>query len=488
MKDPLKINLLMNDSDRQARRTTVTVAAVFTLVVGLLAAVGSGASYRASTRGTDVFQEVGNFFVFSELRRLVFGEGGSASSDPLKTPDGRLNVLLLGIGGAGHEGAQLTDTIIFASLDKETNRVGLVSVPRDLAYPMGGGRFQKINAVNAYLEQQHPGQGARLTAEAFESQFNTRIDRVVKIDFAGFEKLIDALGGVDVNVERSFTDRSFPTDPNGPNPYEWTSVSFTKGVEHMNGRRALQFVRSRHGSNGESSDFARARRQQIVLSAIRERMLSLGTLSNPKKVSDIWSTLSSHIETDLTAWDVIKLVPLAMNFSTDNITNRVFTDGPDGELYPANNMLFPNKSDWSEIRTAIADPFASKEEQLKQNKPSEAITLEIRNGTLRTGFAGQVATTLERSGYTIASTGNAARRGYERTVIYDLTNGSKPVELARLKKLLDANVSAVPPDGKIVLADGLTNEKVNASSTHFLVILGDSSLSLVNPYAGSSNP
>lgn len=472
----LKINLLETDSERHARRATILVTVIFTLLVGGFSAIGGAASYRAATRGTNVFMEVGNVPIISSLRQLVWGgSSNNTVGDLLVTPDDHLNILLLGIGGEGHEGPQLTDTIIYASFDKTTQRLGLVSIPRDLAFPLGGGRYEKINAVNAYLEMDHPGEGGKLTAEAFEKQFNVRIDRVVKIDFKGFEDLVDALGGIDVTVENTFADRSFPTEDMGPNPYKWTTVSFVKGADHMDGTRALQFVRSRHGTNGEGSDFARSRRQQLVLTAIRERMLSLGTLSNPKTVSEVWTAIASHVESTLSAWDLLKLLPIAMQFQTENITTHVLTDDTDGQLVASNVngafMLFPKKTDWSGIRDIMANPFKSEEDVAKENRPLEPIVIEIKNGTYRTGFASQVATRLQASGYTVASTGNAPERGNERTVIYDLTDGAKPTELARLKKLLDANVSSAPPTGQ--------------TSTQFLIILGDSSLGLLNTYANT---
>ncbi len=492
MKDRLRINLLDTEVDKVARRMTVIVAAIFTLLVGSLATLGAGASYRAANHGTNIFSEVGQFFAFSEIKRLILGESANSQSNPLETPDGRFNVLLLGIGGTGHEGSQLTDTIIFASFDKNTDRLGLVSLPRDLAFPLGGGRFQKINSVNAYYELEHPGEGAKLTAEAFERLLGVRLDKVVKIDFAGFEKLIDALGGIDVKIENSFTDNSFPTDTFGPNPYEWTSVSFEKGTEHMNGKRALTYVRSRHGTNGESSDFARSRRQQTVLSAIRERLLSLGTISNPKTITDIWSALSGNITTDLTAWDAIKLSPNLLSFSAENITNHVLTDAPGNELVAGTIdgafMLFPRRADWSEIRDLVMNPFDSKQALTEASRPQEKIQLEIKNGTNRTGYAGLVASTLEKTGYLITATSNAKRRGYERTVIYDLTGGAKPNELAKLKKMLDANVATTAPDGKILLSDGKTNESISETSTHFLIILGESSINLVSAYPEFRNP
>lgn len=473
----LKINFLHTNSDRNARRATAFVALSFTLLVGVLSAVGAEFSYLAATRGTSVLNEVGHFFAFSRITPFAWNTGNS-SDDPLSTPDGKLNILLLGIGGEGHDGPQLTDTIIYASYDKQTQHLGLVSIPRDLAYPLGAGRYEKINSVNAYNELQHPGEGAQRTGEAFSKLFNVRIDRVVKIDFKGFADFVDALGGIDIDVQNSFTDRSYPTADDGPNPYQYMTIKFVKGVEHMSGERALQFVRSRHGSNGENSDFARSGRQQLVLKAIRERLLSLGTLSSPKTISDLWTAISSHVQTNLTAWNLVDLLPLAVHFSSSNITNTVLTDDTGGQLASGNVdgafMLFPKKSDWSDIRSIMSDPFTSKEDLAKANRPNEAISVEVRNGTTRAGFAAQIANQLSAAGYTVTGTGNAQKRGYEKTVIYDLTNGDKPTELARLVRQLNANVA--------------TDSTLTSTSSQFLIILGQSSLGLLSAYAGQTNP
>ena len=485
----MKINLLDTKEDSRARRTTVIVAAVFALVVGSLSAIGAGASYRAATHGTNVLQEVGGVFPFAQLQHLGWGESPQTTiQDPLATPDNRLNILLLGIGGEGHEGSLLTDTIIFASIDRTENRVGLVSIPRDLAYPLEGGRFQKINAVNANFESAYPGEGTRRTSEAFAQLFTTRIDRYMRIDFKGFESLIDVLGGIDVTVEKSFTDSSFPTEDDGPTPYKWKTVSFEKGPEHMNGQRALTYVRSRHGTNGEGSDFARSRRQQIVLKAIRERLLSLGTLANPKKLVEIWTTLSSHIDTNLSAWDMLKLTPLAIHLSPDTIMNHVLTDAPKGELIAANVngsfLLFPRQTDWSEIRRIIANPFTSTittAPQVVQEKkdetsppPAKPIIVHVQNGTFRTGLAARASTLLVKSGYTVAGTANALKRDIRDTVMYDLTGGAKDAELVRLKQLLGATISTTPPD--------IGQATSSAGSIHpdFIIILGESSAALLN--------
>lgn len=483
----MKVDFLEGSQERDARRTTVIIAAVFTLVVGMIAAVGASASYRSASRGTSVFGEVSNLPVIADIRKLVLGDDASAQ-DPTSTPDGRLNIMLFGIGGAGHDGSQLTDTIMLASIDLKEEKVGLLSIPRDMAYPLGGTRFEKINAVNAYAEQEHPGQGATYAAKDIGKLLGVRIDHVVRIDFAGFEKFIDALGGIDIDIERAFVDTQYPTADD-----RWQTVSFKKGPQHLDGTHALMYARSRHGSNGEGGDFARAHRQQLVLTAVRDKLLSLGVLANPTKLAELWGVVSSHVQTDFSPWDAVKLSPLVTRINKDKIVNRVLSNDPtSGELIDTNleglgYMLFPRKPDWSEIRAIAANPFQTKEQAEAHERPTSVISVEIKNGTVRTGFAAQVSETLKQKGYTVTATGNAAQRGYEKTVIFDLTGGKKPEELARLKKLLDANVSSVLPawlsgstTQRVVYSEGMTAEPIAAASSEFLIILGESSLGLIN--------
>lgn len=485
MNKDISVDLLATSSDKTAGRKTAIIAVFFALMVGVFATIGAAASYRAATRGTSVFAEVVQLPGIAELSNLAWGGSEIGSPAQAKSSADRLNILFLGVGGTGHDGPQLTDTIILAGYDKKNDKVAMLSIPRDLAFPLGNGRFEKINSVNAWAEKDNPGQGARQTADSLGELLGIRIDHVIKIDFNGFAKFIDALGGINVEVARSFTDTSYPDGDN-----KWRTISFQKGPATMDGNTALEFVRSRHGNNGEGSDFARSRRQQLVIQAIREKLFSMGTLSNPKKIGDLINILSGHIQTDLSSWDLIAMAPTAAQVNAENISMRVLTDAPDGELVPANvngaYMLFPKKPDWSEIRSIAGNPFISKEEQQEQLKPQTTVTLEIKNGTTYEGYAYQVSQKLKTQGYIVPSIGNATHRGYERTVIYDLTNGQKTEELVRLKKILDADISSSKPmvvDGqKIIYNQYMTAENITASGTEILIVLGESSLGLINPY------
>ncbi|MDP3793304.1 MAG: LCP family protein [Candidatus Uhrbacteria bacterium] len=479
----LAVNFLTHSHPDAFHRRTVILAAIFALCVSGIAALGAHASYQAAAKGRSVLQEMGDWPVISDIRHGVFGGGdGEALTN---TPDHRLNILVLGIGGAGHDGPELTDTILLASLDLEKKKVALLSIPRDLAYPLGSGRFEKINAVHAYAEQAHPGEGARRTAEAFAKLLDIRIDHVARIDFRGFAAFIDAIDGIDVDVERSFTDPEFPL---GDSTTTLITVSFKKGRLHMDGATALTFVRSRHGTNGEGSDFARSRRQQMVILAVRQKLLSVGTLTDPSKLSTLYTVIANHLQTDLTPWGILKLAPLMSQFSSDHVVTQVLSDDPDGQLISANvggsYMLFPRKPDWSEIRELAQNPFVKQESNSLRTPHMETVKIEIRNGTLRTGFASHIAAKLEKNGYEIVALGNARHRGYERSLIFDLTGNKKSAELARLRKMLGAdlvqnanlpnlNGSSLPQP---LYTNTFTQERPPTPGIDFVVILGEASV------------
>ena len=477
----VKVDLLGGDAERKARRSTTAVAVVFSVFVGVLAAIGAGASYRAATHGTSVLAEVGNLPIIADIRRLTWGESGDILST---TADDRLSILLLGVGGEGHDGSELTDTILLSTADLKTQQVGMLSIPRDLAYPLGSGRFIKINAVNAYAEQKNPGQGARETGDAFEELLGVKIDHVVKVNFKAFEELIDAIGGVDIKVENSFVDNEYPTEDD-----KWQTVSFKVGDEHMSGARALVYARSRHGSNGEGSDFARSRRQQIIILAVKKKLLSMGTLTNPSKLLKLYQVISSNIQTDLTPWEIMKLAPLVKQFSSDEVNMKVLTNAQNGELVNQTvsgaYMLFPKKPDWSQIRDIAQHPFGtesttgttsgtSNTTETKVTPKIEPARVELRNGTTVTGLASQVSEQIKTKGFNVVGLANAVHRTYRSTVIYDLTNGKRSEDLAKLKDLLKATVEKTPAvwSGSSTIPSSEEPRPTNPSSTDFLVILG----------------
>lgn len=226
---------------------------------------------------------------------------------PVKNQDGVTNILVLGKGGEGHDAPELTDTIILASLSRDPAKITLISLPRDLYL---ADTQLKIN--HAFLKGNEQGgteaglDNARKTMEEVTGQ---TINYVTVVDFSGFTRLIDALGGINVEVERSFTDNRYPIagrendlcagDPTYACRYE--TVSFSEGEQTMDGATALKFARSRHSLDPlESNDLARAARQQKIIDAIRRKVISTELIFNPQKVSELVSIGQNSVITDIT--------------------------------------------------------------------------------------------------------------------------------------------------------------------------------------------
>lgn len=253
--------------------------------------------------------------------RVVFHPGAT-----LKETNGRTNVLLLGIGGGTHDGPSLTDTIILASIEWKTNKVTLVSIPRDLWLPQIPGSLKKIN--QAYAD------GGLPEAESDISYVTgQKIDYGIRLDFQGFVDAINQIGGVDVTVVRTLDDYNYPIsgkedDTCGHTPQDlqtfnasesasltpdvdtfnffpcrFKHLHFDPGLQHMDGETALEFARSRHGVGIEGSDFARSARQQLIIEAVRSKLISSAFL-NPGKLLGLYNIMKNSIDTDINSADL----------------------------------------------------------------------------------------------------------------------------------------------------------------------------------------
>lgn len=330
----------------------------------------------------------------------------------------RINLLILGMGGPGHDGPFLTDTIIFASIKPSTNQTALLSIPRDLAAPIPGYGWYKINHANAFGEEERPGEGGAYAAQVVEKVLDEPVDYYVRVDFTAFEQLIDEVGGVDVVVDRAFTDRSFPDGPN-----QFTTVSFNKGAQHMDGKTALLFARSRHGNNGEGSDFARAKRQQKVLVALRDQLLSLGTITNPARVRRIIQTLREHITTNADVTEIVRLLSLAQSVDTKTIKQHVLTNAEDDLLMNATVngafLLQPRAGDYREIHAFVNELFDRSERDVplapEPTAPVSALRVGVYNGTWKAGFATRWQKWLEEQGFAVSVIGNTLERPLAKT-------------------------------------------------------------------------
>lgn len=242
----------------------------------------------------------------------------TAEFDSKTEAEGRVNILLLGVGDAGHAGSTLADTLIVASIDPESKDVAMLSLPRDLYVPIPNNGKNKINAAHAFGEMQKAGEGPNLAKEVVGKVLDIPIHNYVRVDFTGFKKAVDVLGGVSIDVETALSDSEYPCDKDERRA---CGFSVKAGTQTMNGATALKYARCRKGNCG--NDFGRASRQQEVLMAMREKALQLSTLTNPAKLAGMIDTIGSHVRTDLTTEELTRLAEILKEVDTAKVRSEV---------------------------------------------------------------------------------------------------------------------------------------------------------------------
>jgi len=344
------------------------------------------------------------------------GQGGGGATGVADATSKRyLNILLLGVDQRDDERQAgvpaRSDSMIVVRIDQIAKRAAMISLPRDMWVQIPGFADNRINVANFLGDAyKYPGGGPALAEKTVEANFGLKIDYFARINFRGFEKIVDTLGGIDINVERPIVDNEYPTED-----YGVMRVYIPAGRQHMNGAVALQYARSRHSED----DFGRAHRQQMVLLAIKDRALQLDVIP---KLPTLMSTFREMVETDIPPQEIIRLAAMAREIHDNAISTLVI----DEKLAPpfvgegGADLLMPNKP---EIRKAIGallvDPV------VKQ----EAARIEVSNGTTVSGLAGRTGDFLVAQGFDVTRVTSADRSDYKSSSIEVL--GDK-METARL--------------------------------------------------------
>ena len=341
---------------------------------------GSNVSTLAYPKKKSKSRVMGSIVLFVLLLTIiyVFRDGISKAFDPksivvdaatsgLKDTDGRVNVLLLGSDKriSDTRSGELTDTILVASIGIVEGNIVLISLPRDLwveAKNANGQTFQsKINSVYAFG-------GAEELGNTVENVLGIPIHYYAVINFEVFKEAIDILGGVEVHVENAFTDYEYPVEgmesaTNLADRYE--TVHFDDGVQIMDGETALKYVRSRHGDNGEGTDFARSRRQQKVIAAIKQKVLTLETLVSLEKIIELYKAYAANVDTNVSLKDVDGFYFLATTIDFHNMKSIVLDDRStadaggllyspeDTTLYGGAYVLLPQSGDFNQIHAYV---------------------------------------------------------------------------------------------------------------------------------------
>ncbi len=441
---------VLSELPQQKRRKKISTYVIAAIVLSL---VFSGKVIMSSQSTADWLSDKG---FFGKLKHLVPGSDKNLAGEE----DDRINILLLGMGGEGHDGAYLADTIIIASLKPSTKQVSMVSIPRDLTVPMGDGSWRKVNHINALAEAKEAKSGGPETMKSLSNILELPIHYYIRVDFQGFMNIIDEIGGIEVNVENTLDDYSYPIlgQEDNPNYYaRFEHLHIDEGWQKMSGSLALKYARSRHAYGIEGSDFARAKRQQLVITAVKDKLLSRQTLLNPMTISKLIGELDRSVATDLEVWEMLKLWNTFKDTQKDQIINKVLSDAPDGLLVSSVGdggayILVPASGNFSKIKQLFQDIFGNEQpttsetinDTRKTNTTSNIkevaqistpASISIKNGTWITGLASRFSTKLSAIGFSVLETGNAPERDYAaETLVFDLTYGNNNSALEAIKK------------------------------------------------------
>ncbi len=357
------------------------------------------------------------------------------TSLPPLTDNETINFLL--IGSDKRPGSSYrTDTIVVAVVWPKEGQIALISIPRDLWIYIPTVGMQRINTayqsgeLSGYL-----GGGPGLLKDTISYNLGIRIDHTAMVDFDGFRRIVDTLGGVEVPIACAYTDWRL-IDPSYDiyNENNWWLYTVGPGQIHMDGDLALWYARARSKSN----DFDRGRRQQEVLRAIFGQALKTNTFS---KIPQLYNDFASTIITDMGLSDMLRMAPYALNFTNANIRGYYIRPPyvtpwttPGGAA-----VLLPNDAELTQLLIEATTLSTSAVER-------KSINVEVQNGTLSETWDALAASRLNYAGYqTIIST--ADRRDYNSSVIIDSTLGQDSTQRQTIISTLglySANVISLP--------------------------------------------
>ncbi len=367
---------------------------------------------------------------------------------------GRINILLLGIGGKGNPGPNLTDTMMIASVNTKTDQVALLSIPRDLYVEIPDTKlYTKINAVYQYGLDNEKDSGN--TDEAMQPLIATikditslDVDYYVILDFSGFTKVIDAVGGIDVMNNQNFYDPTYP----GPN-YTYETFSLKKGFQHLDGAVALQYARERH--DDPQGDFGRAHRQQQILQATKDKIFSAGTLLNVVALNNLFTALGDDIRTNIQPQEIESFLELSKELDTQNVTTSVIDAWNKGSLLKVSHVPYGNINafiliprvglgNYSEIRNLAKnifdlDAITRNQTEIAQENANVALLNQTGDTQIISKIKNLLVDDLGYKNVTVLNDKEALPS--DTTTAYDLTDGNKPFTLNDLVTKLPAKAT-----------------------------------------------
>ncbi len=370
-------------------------------------------------------------------------KGSLNPSQVVTEGDSRINILLAGIGGPGHSGPDLTDTLELYSIDPVNKTIALLSIPRDLYVAQPDGSRGRINAINTegaqFCKKNYCAAGVDQGGAAMESSIGQllgiQINYFVRLNFQGFQQLVDTLGGIDVNVPTALIDPLYPC----PDPSTaYCPIHIKAGLTHFDGATALKYARSRE----TTSDFSRAARQQQVIAAIRRKGLTAGILANPSKLTQLINILGRNVRTDIQPGNFSALLSLVNQIDESKMTTTVLDTSATGPLTSSviggADVIIPKAglTDFSAVKDFVAGVLRD------PNVVKEAATVTLINASGRPTEGTLIAAQLKNLGYNVVSVSAAPQVQVSSTLTKSKT---KPFSVALLQKRFHASTVAADP-------------------------------------------
>lgn len=424
-------------------------------VVILALAVGGYFGYRAYAQFHKVIQKnVGESAIGLQTQEI----------EPAKLKaegEGRVNILLLGIGDPGHAGEKLTDSIIVASYDPKTNDVAMLSLPRDLYVNIAGGGQARINTAFYYGEERKKGGGPETVKKTVSNVLGIPIHYYIKVDFSALKQAVDAVGGVDVKVEKTLVDPEYPCEKNESKS---CGYSILAGQQHFNGSAALKYARCRKGDCGD--DYGRAKRQQEILVALRQKAGTQNFFNNIGKINEVLQIIGDNVTTDLQLGEIERLAKITKGIDPTKLSSKVFDNGPGGLVKNGAvgeaSVVIPaaGVGNYSAIQAFVRQLFA--DGYLKQ----EAATVEVDNGTTVPSKAQVVADLLKTYNYNVIKVGVADATTYKKTIVIDYTDGKKPYTTSYLQKRFGVVATKATPEQIAALGENKLDIRIIVGSDY----------------------
>lgn len=391
--------------------------------------------------GTVAYKNIKKITALSGNNSL-FSLMGDAKQSLKGESDGRTNILLLGMGGKNHPGGLLADTVVILSVDWKTNKVAMMTIPRDLYVKIPGDGWGKINESFAYGENNasSTGGGGQVSSQVVSEVLGIPIHYFVSADFEGFKKIVDSLGGIDVVNEKDLYDASYPAD----NMIDFDPFKLSAGAQHLDGEVALKYARCRKGTCGD--DYGRNSRQMQVIKAIKDKMMSLNIISNPTKLVDLMNIAGDHIRTNMSLGEIKTLSEKQKSLDTQNMIGFTFDTTENGLLISPpqdgrGSIQLPKlgQGEYADIQAKAQNIFNSAGATIKGTSINKKLRIEVLNGSGTVGMAKKAKAELTSAGYNVTKIGDAPKT-YTDSVVYDCNSKLNSATAIAVGKVLDGQV------------------------------------------------